>query len=151
MSCRGVAGHSQGAAVPRGVVFPPWGQAEPWQPCQGPWDGAGGSAAVGRECCECCVSLAASHAWGRAGLSGEDGDAAVRAGTSQPRSLPCAPASPGGASACGPRRQHRVKMFPRGPFQLLCKLLTGKESDFSCSSPSKELLPALSQLRPVWL
>lgn len=26
----GVVGHSQGAAAPRGVVFPPWGQAEGW-------------------------------------------------------------------------------------------------------------------------
>lgn len=102
-------------------------------------------AALSRACCEYCVSFAASHAWGRAGLPGEDGNAAVRAGTASPGARPAAPASPGGASASGPRRQHRIKMFPRGPFQLLCKLLTGKESDFSGSSPSKHLLPSLSQ------
>lgn len=135
------------------LLGPEWlhqGKTKPWQPCSGPsgWvlvdfcpregcalraclslsskppGGTGWPSRCGRGCCS--EGLGSSHAGG------------CSAGSSlgvMSRTLQTAP--------------HQDAS--RGSFHPLCKLLTGKESTFNGSSPSKPLLSPLSWLWSVWL
>lgn len=123
------------------------GQTEPWQLHRGPcgwvlgvlhpWAGDAVSAHIS--------PFTASHPGGRAGLPGEDGDAAVSTrAPAVPGACPAAGASPGVSLSLDHADSTASRCFPRGSCQPLCKLLTGKESDTNGSSPSKQLLPSLS-------
>ena len=82
-------------------------------PCSKPRGGTGWPSRRGRGCCRECAAT------GRAG------------------SLSCCPRQPRPEPLSLDRADSTAPgCFPRGSFQLLCKLLTGKESDFNGSSPS---------------
>lgn len=99
------------------------------------------------QCCECpCLSLCSKPPGGTGWPSRRGrGCCSEHAGASHAGSLSCC--------RCQPRRDPlsldradstASGCFPRGSFQPLCKLLTGKESNFNGSSASKQLLPSLS-------